>query len=117
VAIAGSGLLWRQAEPRHHAGPESLDHDVRAIDQLARNNDVRRVMKVENDRTFASLEQGVHRVMPARAAGRIHADDIRPVLGEQKRDERARQILTEINNAKPVEHAHADGRHRATRRL
>ena len=91
--------LGADAEAVHDAGPEVLDHHVGAVDQALRDLEVAGRLEVEGDASLAALEEGVGRMLPARAARRVDVDDVGALVGEHDAGQRAGDVLAEIDNA------------------
>ena len=53
-----------------------------AVDQAPGDREVGGVLEVEDDAALAALEDGVGVRAPARAAGRVDADDVGALVGE-----------------------------------
>ncbi len=112
VALADRGVA--QPEPVHRAGPEGLEHDVRARAELGGERLVAGVAQVERQRALAAVEaQVVRRALVdergtplARVVtrpGALDLDDVGSEVAERLRAERSGEHAGEVGDEQAVE--------------
>lgn len=70
----------------HDAWTEILDHHVGSSHKAAGDIVISRVVEVKNDVPLTALQHRIDRMVPARAAGRVHSHDIGAGVGQPYRD-------------------------------
>ena len=90
----------------HHAGGKIVDHDVAFGGEAAGEFDAARVLHVERDRKFAAIQVALEAELAVAELGRILAldlDDLRAVVGEDARRDRAGDYPGEVEDADAVQ--------------
>ena len=95
-----------QTQPSHYARPEVFDQNVGVLCESQRLRRAGRTLQVEHNAAFASLQNRVRRMIPKLAAGRVDPNHVRPMIGEHHGDQRACQILTEIQHPDSFKRTH-----------
>ncbi|MNS54921.1 hypothetical protein D3C72_877410 [compost metagenome] len=110
-----------QPQPRHHAGPHALHHDIGGSHQPARHVETLGPLEIDRHAELVAVEpveQRAVRADPARAkpaphfaARRLHLDHAGPHVGHQHGGRRAGADLREIDDGQSfqslAEHGHA----------
>ena len=99
AGIGGQDRVRAEAEAVHHARPEVLQDDVGGAGQPPGQGQAARVLEVDDDGPLAAVPGGVGRGVPPGAAGRVDADDLRALVGQQHPGQRAGHVLAEVDNA------------------
>ena len=99
AGAGGQDRVRAEAEAVHHARPEVLQDDVGGAGQPPGQGQAGRVLEVDDDGPLAAVPGGVGRGVPPRAAGRVDADDLRALVGQQHPGQRAGDVLAEVDNA------------------
>jgi hypothetical protein len=102
AGIAAGHVLGAEAEARHHARAKVLDHHVGRRDQALGDLVVFAMLEVEHDALLAAIEDGIGRGAPARPAGRVDANDLGPLIGQNHADRRSGDVLAEIDCMAPL---------------
>ena len=95
-------LFASQTQAAHYAGPEVLQHNVRSGDKSPGGVKVGSVFQVQVNASFSPVPSGVGRSLEPRPAGRVHLDDVRPLVCQQHSGQGPRHILPEIDNLNPI---------------
>src|SRR5690606_24786206 len=88
--IALLALLRTQSDPLHDAGTQSLQQNVRPLDDLERQGARIVALEIQSDREPATIEdvESFGAGLDRRAARTIDPDDVRTEVGEDHRGER-----------------------------
>ena len=91
-----------QSPCRHLAWPETLNEHIRPVDQAAGHGPVVGLAEIEDDALLPPLQQRVRGMRPARAARRVHPDDLRAQVAKHHRGKRAGDVVAEIHHKQPA---------------
>ena len=112
-----AGILRRErivaeAEPRHDAGPEVLDHDIGRDAEVPRGLEAVLALQVERHGALVAVPEHEGRALALHegrrlahrfAFGTLHLDDIGALVGEQHRAIGSRKIGGKVDDSKPFQ--------------
>ena len=111
--VAGRQRRPPETQPLERAGPEILDQDVGAIDQLQQLGLAGLGLEVDDDRALVAVpdhegrafaaHEGRHATRIVAAVGPLDLDDVGAVVGQQHRAVGARQMARQVHDREPLQ--------------